>query len=241
MTFGLLHGVNPSHGWPVAVLYSMQSRKPLISGIVSSSVIASAHFVSSLVVVIVYMVLISIIEIPQLYMRYVAAIALGILAYIFWKEKTEDFGNTQHGHLHDNNDDGVSEQNKDLPIRHQENVHEHLHWHRGLGYHSHLHKHQGRELPSLKKIVTFAFVLGFAHEEEFVILTIAATQTIDPIVLMIAYATSVSASLIGITAISMKLYQHFFQYKMIFYSKYLPKITAIVLGVMAVGFAIGLF
>lgn len=241
MTFGLLHGVNPSHGWPVAALYSMQSRKPLISGIISSSIIASAHFVSSLVVVIIFMVLVSTIEIPQPYIRYVAAIALGILACIFWKEKAEDFDNTQHGHLHDDNDDVISEKDKDLPMGHQENVHEHLHWHRGLGYHSHLHKHQRRELPSLKKIVTFAFVLGFAHEEEFVILTIAATQTIDPIILMIAYATSVSASLIGITVISMKLYQQFFQYKIIFYSKYLPKITAIVLGVIAAGFAIALF
>lgn len=40
-------------------------------------------------------------------MRYVAAIALGILAYIFWKEKAEDFANTQHGHLHDNNNDDI--------------------------------------------------------------------------------------------------------------------------------------
>jgi hypothetical protein len=26
--FGLSHGINPSHGWPVAVLYAMHSRKP---------------------------------------------------------------------------------------------------------------------------------------------------------------------------------------------------------------------
>ena len=84
-------------------------------------------------------------------------------------------------------------------------------------------------------------MLGFAHEEEFVILAIAATQTIDPIILIMAYASSVAAALIGITAISMKLYQRFFQYKMIYYSKHLPKITAIVLAGMAIGFAIGLF
>src|SRR5215208_1806242 len=64
--------------------------------------------------------------------------------------------------------------------------------------------------------------------EECVILAIAATQTIDPIILIMAYASSVAAALIGITAISMKLYQRFFQYKMIYYSKHLPKITAIV-------------
>jgi ABC-type nickel/cobalt efflux system permease component RcnA len=231
MALGLLHGINPSHGWPIAILYSMRSKKPLLSGIISSSITASAHFVSSIVVVIVYMLLISIIEIPQFYMRYGAAIALGVLAYIFWKEKGEDFADTQHGHLHEN----------EITITGQTGRHEHIHWHKDLGYHSHVHVHQRRELPSLKKIASFAFVLGFAHEEEFVILAISATQAIDPIILIIAYASSVGVALIGITVILMKLYQRLFQYKMIDYSKYLPKITAIVLAVMAIGFAIGLF
>jgi hypothetical protein len=232
MAFGLLHGINPSHGWPVAILYSMRSRSPLLSGIISSSVIASAHFVSSIVVVIAYTLLTSVIEIPQPYMRYGAAIALAILAYIFWKEKGEDFAYTQHGHLHENE---VANEITDSV------KHKHLHWHKDTGYHLHAHAHHKRESPSLKKVASFAFLLGFAHEEEFVILAIAATQTIDPMILIMAYASSVAAALIGITTISMKLYQHFFQYKMIYYSKYLPKITALVLAGMAIGFAIGLF
>ena len=104
ITFGLLHGVNPSHGWPVALLYSMRSKRPLLGGIISSSIISGAHFVSSIVVVIAYILIVkfAMVEIPQLYMRYAAAIALGVLAYIFWKEKDEeDFVQTQHGHLHD--------------------------------------------------------------------------------------------------------------------------------------------
>jgi nickel/cobalt transporter (NicO) family protein len=233
MIFGFLHGVNPSHGWPIAILYSMRSKNPLLSGIISSSILASAHFVSSIAIVIAYMLLTSIIEIPQAYMHYGAAIALGILAYIFWKEKGEDFATTQHGHLHED----------ELIIKDGTTAgrHEHTHWHKDLGYHFHAHTHQRRELPGLKKIASFAFVLGFAHEEEFVILAIAATQTIDPIILMVAYASSVAGGLIGITVILMKLYQRFFQYKMIYYSKYLPKIAAMVLAVMAVGFTIGLF
>ena len=232
MAFGLLHGINPSHGWPVAVLYSMRSRSPFLSGIISSSIIAGAHFVSSIAVVIAYVLLTSIVEIPQPYMRYGAAIALAILAYIFWKERGEDFAYTQHGHFHEN--DEVNEVTE--PI-----MHEHAHWHKDTGYHLHAHTHRGRESPSLKKVASFAFMLGFAHEEEFVILAIAATQTVDPIILIMAYAGSVAAALIGITAISMKLYQRFFRYKMIYYSKHLPKVTAIVLAGMAIGFAIGLF
>ena len=54
IVFGLLHGINPSHGWIIAMMYSIKSRNPLLSGLVSSSMIAGAHFVSSIVVVIAF-------------------------------------------------------------------------------------------------------------------------------------------------------------------------------------------
>lgn len=164
------------------------------------------------------------IEIPQLYLQQGVAIALGILAYLFWREKGENFSETQHGHFHD----------------HTEQVeHEHTHWHKDTGYHPHIHIHQRRTMPSLMAIASFAFVLGFAHEEEFVILALAAGG-VDPLMLMIAYASSVAVALIGITVLGVEAYTHI-QHKVIQYSKYLPKITALVLAVMAVGFATGIF
>jgi hypothetical protein len=232
MSFGILHGVNPSHGWPIAILYSMRSKKPFLSGIISSSIIAGAHFISSIVVVVAYMLLTTLIEIPQLYLRYGSAIGLGILAYIFWKEKGEDFVQTQHGHIH-NYDYG------NAGSVYQSN-HEHTHWHKSIGYHSHIHIHQKRQSPSLKSITSFAFILGFAHEEEFVILAVAAGAGYDPVIWMVAYASSVAIALIGITLLSLKVYKHF-QDKIMYYSKYLPKVTAILIAFMAVGFATGLF
>jgi nickel/cobalt transporter (NicO) family protein len=50
----------------------------------------------------------------------------------------------------------------------------------------------------------------------------------------------VAVALIGITLISLKVYRRF-QHKIIYYSKYLPKVTAILIALMAVGFAAGLF
>jgi nickel/cobalt exporter len=225
--FGLSHGINPSHGWPVALLYAMRSKRALLSSIVSSSIIAGAHFLSSIVVVVAYIIVINSLDVqlPEVYMRYGAAIALGILAYIFLKEKDEDLIETQHGHLHDGKDNSTLE-------------HCHTHWHNGLGYHSHTHSHQERSTPSLKSIIGFAFVLGFVHEEEFVILAVAASQSVDPIILIVAYAFSVSAALIGITVISLKFYQRF-QYRVIHYSKYLPKIAALFLIFMSIGIVIG--
>ena len=226
--FGLFHGVNPSHGWPIATLYSMHSKRPYVTGFISSSILASAHFVSSIIVVLAYVFVSELVEIPQTYLQYGAAIGLGILAVIFWREKSEDYVKSQHGHLH----------NDDFDLKYEAS-HEHEHWHEDIGYHSHKHIHQIRKSPSLKSITGLAFILGFAHEEEFVILAIVAGSGGDPLTLMIAYASAVAIALIGMTLLSIKVYQ-LFQHKIIYYSKYLPKITAILLAFMAVGFAVGL-
>jgi ABC-type nickel/cobalt efflux system permease component RcnA len=226
IVFGLLHGISPSHGWTVAVLYSIRNkRSPLLGSIVSSGIIAGAHFLSSIIVIIAYILVSTfIIQIPQVYLNYAVAIALGILACIFWKEKNEDLIRTQHEHLHNDYTEQIE--------------HEHAHWHADTDYHTHLHLHQKRVLPTLTAIAGFALVLGFAHEEEFVILTLAVGGT-NPLLLIVIYATAVSISLIGITILAVKVYTHI-EYKMVQYRKYLPKASALILAVMAVGFAIGL-
>jgi nickel/cobalt exporter len=223
ITFGLLHGINPSHGWTVAVLYSIRNKRPLLSSLTTSSILAGAHFLSSIVVVAAFIFVTMFIQISQTYLNYAVAAALGILAYLFWKEKAEDLIETQHGHLHHD----FTEQLE----------HEHSHWHGGMGNHIHLHLHQKRSLPTLTAIAAFALVLGFAHEEEFVILTLAVGG-INPLFLMIAYATAVTAGLIGVTVLAVKVYS-FIQHKVIQYTKYLPKISALILAAMAVGFAVG--
>lgn len=224
ITFGLLHGINPSHGWTVAVLYSIRNKRPLLSSLTSSSLLAGAHFLSSIVVVVAFIFVTMFIQIPQTYLNYAVAAALAILAYIFWKEKAENLIETQHGHLHHD----FTEQLE----------HEHPHWHSGTGNHIHLHLHQKRSLPTLTAIAAFALVLGFAHEEEFVILTLAVGG-INPLFLMIAYATAVAVGLIGVTILAVKVYSYI-QHKVIQYTKYLPKISALILAAMAVGFAVGL-
>jgi nickel/cobalt exporter len=221
--FGLLHGANPSHGWTVAAVYSIRSRRRVLGAIVSSGMIASAHFLSSIIVVIAYISITLYVQLPQLYLNYAAAIALGILAYLFWREKGEDLIETQHGHLHSH-------------LEQQE--HEHAHWHKGLGRHAHLHLHQKRMLPTLSALVAFALILGFAHEEEFVILALAAGGA-EPLLLMASYAASVAVSLIGMTLLAIKVYAYI-ERRVIVHTKYLPQISALILAAMALGFAFGL-
>ena len=199
----------------------------MLSSFASSGILASAHFLSSMVVVVAFILVTNyVVEIPDGYMNYAVAAALAILAFIFWREKGEDLEKVQHGHLHES-------------AANQATQHEHLHWHRGTGYHMHAHRHEVRTVPKLAAIAGFALVLGFAHEEEFVILSLAVGG-IDPWLLMIAYATAVTAGLVGITVLSVKVYSHI-QNKVIPYTKYLPKISALILAAMATCFVLGFF
>ncbi len=195
------------------------------SSIISSGIIAGAHFLSSIVVVLVYLIVTRFVEVPQLYLNYFVAATLAVLAYIFWREKGTDHVESQHGHLHHDIFDRTE--------------HEHMHWHEDVGNHVHSHVHEKRAVPTLAAIAGFALVLGFAHEEEFVILALAFGG-VNPLVLMLAYATSVSASLIGITVLAVRLYVHL-EHRIIKYAKYLPKLSAIILAAMAAGFALGIF
>lgn len=222
--FGLLHGINPSHGWTVAVLYSIRNKRPLLSSLVSSGIIAGAHFLSSMVVVLGFILLTSFVQIPHNYTNYAVAVALGVLAFIFWREKSEDIDQNQHGHLH--------EQSHEIE-------HEHEHWHKESGYHYHVHLHQKRTMASLAAIAGFALVLGFAHEEEFVILSLAVGG-INPILLMTAYALAVSTSLICVTILAVKVYVRI-EKRVLPYVKYLPKISALILAAMAIAFALGVY
>jgi len=158
--------------------------------------IAVGHFISSIVVVLAFIFVSSFVKIPipQSYFNYSVAITLGVLAYVFWKEKSEDLTKTQHGHLHDT-----------VSLSTQNIEHEHKHWHKESGIHSHLHLHEKQTVASLTAIAVFGLMLGFAHEEEFVILSLAVGG-VNPILLMLAYAFSVAAALIVITVLSVKLF-----------------------------------
>jgi nickel/cobalt transporter (NicO) family protein len=196
----------------------------MFSGIQSSAILSGGHLLSAIALVVGYVVATTFVQIPHIYFQYGAAVALGILAYIFWKEKEDDFTQTQHGHLHDNTE--LLE-------------HEHVHWHKGVGYHSHVHTHQTRKILGLRALAVFAIVLGFAHEEQFVILALAAGGH-NPFVLLIAYTAAVSVALIGVTILGIKIFTQF-QHRILHYTKYLSKISAVILAGMAIGFAVGLF
>lgn len=219
VVIGLLHGIEPAHGWPVALFYAAKKSRPGLHALLSSGIMAAAHFSSSIVAVAAYLVLSLFVPLSIPILKYVASIFLIILAVRFWRTSGEQ---AQHGHLHD-------------ILQKMEHVHEHVH--NGTESHTHVHRHEAR-IMTLTGLAGFAFVLGFAHEEEFALLALAVGG-VDPVLLMISYAVAVTVSLVGITMLSVHAYQ-MFKDRMAVVERYAPKITAGILLALAVFLVIGI-
>ncbi len=219
---GLLHGVEPGHGWPVAMLYAVKRSNPLAKGLIASSVISLFHIISSLAVVAAYVLLSEFFAFSLPYINYIAGAALLVLAVRFWFERPND-EKDQHGHLHDLFDKGE---------------HHHEHEHPETGLHTHKHKHRQKILLTLKGIAVFALILGFVHEEEFALLALAVGG-VNPLLLMLTYASAVTLGIVGITLIAVKTSNRLqTQFKR--YEHLLPKISAVILAALAISFLLNL-
>ncbi len=216
VVIGLLHGFEPGHGWPVAVLYSMKKRNAVASATLSSFIIGIGHLASSIAVVIAYVLIQKWLNFETPWIKYVATALLLVLAFKLFREKVDDL-ERQHGHKHPGN---------------PEIEHEHEHEHPGQGLHVHNHKHQAAVVMSLLGLASFAFILGFAHEEEIALLALVAGG-LNAWILMVASGISVLLGLIVATIVGVKVYKQF-QPKLARYEKYLPKISAGLLVVMAI-------
>lgn len=51
---GLLHGVEPGHGWPVAAAWALTRPHPRRSGVLAASIIGLGHLISSIAVVVLF-------------------------------------------------------------------------------------------------------------------------------------------------------------------------------------------
>lgn len=219
---GLLHGLEPGHGWPIAMLYATRFPKPLLRGLLSSWIISMFHLVSSLAVVVPFVLLRTYAGFSLPYVNYIAGFALIVMSVKLFLEKPEGELSDQHDHIHD---DFVGE-------------HEHDHQHPDGTKHVHMHKHTRKAFLTLSGIAMFALILGFAHEEEFVLLSLAVGG-VDPLLLMLSYALAVMAGLIGVTLTAIRIYK-VFEPKFKRYQHLVPKASGLVLFMIGLSFVLGL-
>ena len=69
---GLLHGLEPGHGWPVAVLYATRTSKPVVRGLAASGILSFFHLISSFAVVVAYVLLRSFLAFSIPYINFIA-------------------------------------------------------------------------------------------------------------------------------------------------------------------------
>ena len=86
----------------------------------------------------------------------------------------------------------------------------------------HHHGEEKKKVKNLKEIAVFAFILGFAHEEEFALLAFCLGN-VNCTLMMVSYALAVTISLVAITLLSVYSYEKI-KHRIHEYEHYLPKI-----------------
>ena len=188
---GLIHGLEPGHGWPLAVMLSRRQARTAGYAGFSASILGLGHLVSSFAVVSVFIGLDQVIDFSSDVFRYIAAGVLALIAVKLWLEK---------GHA----DAGAQ-----------------------------------AETIGLGELVVMALVLGFAHEEEFILLALAVGG-LNPVVMMSVYAVAVLASMVLVTLAAYYSFR-FFEQRFDRVAPYLPKVTAVALTVIALLFLLNVY
>lgn len=247
VALGAVHGIEPGHGWPIAASYALDRTNKWIAGITAGLVLGVGHLVSSLAMVGVFFLATAYFDLTQVndpvrvlgiqlggpvsIVAGVVLVALGIREYTHG-----------HGHSHGSHE-GHDHHGAHSHHGHDHVSHEHDHMHDEEG-HNHSHNGHGRALTDdadrgLLGLAWFAFLLGFAHEEEFEIIALCAGSNYC-LELMTAYALTVIAGIVGLTLFMVAGYEHF-EEEVEQYVPYLPVVSAVVLVGMGLGFVFGLF
>ncbi len=264
VALGAVHGIEPGHGWPVAASYALDQTNKWVYGFAASFILGVGHLISSIAMVGVFFYAKSYFNLTQVnepitilggiqiggpvsLVAGVLLIALGVREYSQGHSHgTHDDASHSHDHGGHSHDDSHHDHTHD-----DEHSHAHGHESGGLfsrlkgfipfvGGHSHSHGTPDEAAErGLLGIAWFAFVLGFAHEEEFEIIALCAGSN-HCLELMSVYAITVIVGIVGLTMLLIAGYQHS-EERVEKYTPYLPAFSAAVLIIMGIGFIIGLF
>lgn len=249
VALGAVHGIEPGHGWPVAASYALDQSNKWVYGFAASFILGVGHLISSIAMVGAFFYAKNYFKLTQAnepiqlagdvsvggpisMIAGVLLIALGIREYRHDHShgSRDDNHGHDHGHSHDHSQSHaegglVSRVKRFVPF---------------VGGHSHSHDDLDDAADrGLLGIAWFAFLLGFAHEEEFEIIALCSGST-HCLELMSAYAITVIVGIVGLTMLLITGYEHY-EEKVEQYTPYLPAFSASVLIIMGVGFITGVF
>lgn len=269
VVLGAVHGIELGHGWPVAAAYALNQTNKWLYAFVSSLIIGVGHLISSLAMVAVFFYAKSYFSLTQINkpiavfqnvgvadidtltiggpVSLVAGILLILLGIREYTSHSHEDGHThgevayvhqehdhspKDGHNHDHETDSTASLGLVARVKNLLTS----------GGHSHDHDHEEPDQAAergLFGIAWFAFLLGFAHEEEFEIIAMCAGSQYC-LELMSAYAITVILGIVGLTMVLVAGYTHYKE-KVEQFTPYLPTFSAAVLILMGLGFITGLY
>jgi ABC-type nickel/cobalt efflux system permease component RcnA len=262
VALGAVHGVEPGHGWPVAASYALDRTNEWRHGFVASFVLGVGHLVSSIAMVGAFFYAKSVFGLtridepltvsggvqiggPVSLVAGVLLVGLGVREYR--RDHSHGGDDGERSHRHGSSDHGSAERHGhghgDVHDRRRSEDDEGVvsrvkHAVPFAGEHSHADGSSDDVAErGLVGIAWFAFLLGFAHEEEFEIIALCAGSNYC-LELMSAYAITVVVGIVGLTMLLIAGYQRHRE-TVERYTPYLPTVSAAVLVTMGVGFVVG--
>jgi ABC-type nickel/cobalt efflux system permease component RcnA len=156
VALGAIHGIEPGHGWPVAASYALDQTNKWIYGFAASSLLGIGHLVSSIAMVGAFFYAKAYFDLAQANepITVLGDVQIGGPVSLVAGVLLIGLGIREYTHGHSHPHFGDAHDHDDHP-------------------HSHSHDRFGDAADSgLLGIAWFAFVLGFAHEEEFEIIAL---------------------------------------------------------------------
>jgi len=148
MGLGVIHGVLPDHGWPIAATYALGYSNKWLRGTVAALILGVGHLISSVALVLAYFWFASFAAFADgPWMKPIAGgllVALGIYEYTsgghgHHDHDHHDHGDDYHSHEHDHHDHGDDRHHHESDIHanhtHETDTHEHDHDHTSSGQH----------------------------------------------------------------------------------------------------------
>ncbi len=142
---GVIHGVLPDHGWPIAATYALSFDAKWFRGTVAALILGIGHLISSIALVLAYFWISTFADFAEgPYMKPLAGsllILLGIYEYVSGGHGDHDHHHTDDGHEHQHGGDDHSHEDHEHHNpgdHHTHNSHDH---HHGQDTHSHDHDH----------------------------------------------------------------------------------------------------
>jgi ABC-type nickel/cobalt efflux system permease component RcnA len=255
VALGAVHGIEPGHGWPVAASYALDQRRPWVHGFAASLLLGIGHLVSSIAMVFAFFYAKAYFELTQVddpitlfgwlelggpvsLLAGTLLIALGVREYRHGHTHGIGEGVASHDHGHDHTHTGHNRTHNHDDHSHGDGVFARLKRRApGFGGHTHVNESDADER-GLLGIAWFAFLLGFAHEEEFEIIAICSGST-HCLELMGAYAVTVIVGIVALTMLLIGGYESS-EETVERLAPYLPVVSAVVLVGMGLGFVFGL-